>query len=105
MKYIPVYDNWLHFIRYMQTGAEVADFFEAIFGYLRHGTEPEGLTPLGMMSFGVVRPFLDESKERWNRRAEASRRNGMKGAKMKMMQTLEADEIAQEDAIRAARCQ
>ena len=88
MKYIPVYENWLHFIRYMESGEEVARFFEAVFEYLRNGVGPKNLTPISMMSFGIVRPFLDESKDRWNRRAEANRRNGQKGAQARLIQRL-----------------
>lgn len=83
MKYVAVYENWLHFIRRMSTGEEVADFFQAVFKYMNEKAEPQNLSDLGQMAFGFVRPFLDESVEKWNRKSAVNKRNGLKGAKIR----------------------
>ena len=80
MKYVAVYENWTHLFRRMATGTEVAEFLDAMFRYIQEREEPHGLTDLGQMSFEFIRPFLDESIDRWNRKAAINQRNGRKGA-------------------------
>lgn len=83
MKYIAVYQNWMPLFRRMATGTEVADFFDAMFKYVNERVGPQGLNDLGQMAFGFIQPFLDDSLERWNRKAAINQRNGRKGAQMR----------------------
>ena len=100
MKYISLFENWLPMIRKMSSADAVADFLASIFAYQRTMKIPTDLEPMGMMAFDVVKPFLDESAERYQRRCEVNRRNGRKSVLAKKLNKIadgEADwsEIAQ----------
>lgn len=85
MRYIAVFHNWLPMIRRMSSPDAIVKFFEALFTYQRTQIPPTNLEPMGMMAFDVIRPFLDEAAERYQRRCEVNRRNGKKGALVKKL--------------------
>ena len=59
----------------------------ALLEYAKDGKLPEELSELSNMAFVMIRPDLDEWCTRYNKKVEASRKNGRYGGRPKVTQT------------------
>lgn len=85
MKYLALFPNWVPLLAAFPTGKDVGQFLEKVFAYIQTGQHPTDLSEMGNLAFAVMKPFIDSSKERYNRKQEIMRANGRKGGLAKSM--------------------